>query len=98
MQKPFLRSPKLTSKTWYWSLLHCFNHKGTEGHRFCHDELLPRLFVCAPFWTVGNFMLRLFAILSPLLFTYWNFSKECSLPEVLQCHDIGETDSDILQS
>ena len=28
MHKPVLRSPKMTSKSWYWSLLLCSNLRG----------------------------------------------------------------------
>ena len=34
MHKPFLRSPKMTSKSGYWSLLACSNLRGRYGQRF----------------------------------------------------------------
>ena len=40
-------------------------------------------------------MLELFEVFFLLFFTYATFTKVRSLPDFLQCHDIGETDSDI---
>ena len=34
MHKPFLRSPKMTSKSGYWSLLPCSNLRRREGQPF----------------------------------------------------------------
>ena len=41
-------------------------------------------------------MSQLFAFFAPLLVSYGNVTKLRSLPDLLQCRDIGETDSENL--
>ena len=40
VHKPFLRSPKMTSKSGYWSLLPCSNLRGRQGQPFSDKHIL----------------------------------------------------------
>ena len=42
----------------------------------------------------ADLMFQLLAFFAPLLFSDGNVTKLRSLPDLLQCRDIGETDSD----